>query len=114
MFYDAFKDVIDIAQKVDNVDLYRKLLDLSRDALDLQNELDKYVQENGKLKREIEQEKNIVRHRDGGYITIKDDMQQIQYCSTCWGSDHKLIQLLNEGPHPCPICMRRLLEARNK
>ena len=38
-FCDAFKDVIDIAPKAENIDLYRRLLDLSHDAFDLQNEV---------------------------------------------------------------------------
>ena len=35
-FYDAFKDVVKLAQKADNLELYRQLLDLSAQALDLQ------------------------------------------------------------------------------
>ena len=42
--YDAFKDALNVAQKADNVELYRKLLDLSAQALDLQAE-------NARLKR---------------------------------------------------------------
>ena len=61
-FYDAFKDVINIAQKADNIDLYRKLLDLSRDALDLQNDVYKLSEENERLKKEISKEQEIIRH----------------------------------------------------
>lgn len=109
-FYDAFKDVIDIAQKADNIDLYRKLLDLSRDALDLQNEVYRLSEENEQLKKKLLEEQTVVRHKDENYITLKDDEQQIQYCSTCWGSDHKLIQLVNKR---CFVCDKRWLEARN-
>lgn len=109
-FYDAFKDVIDIAQKADNIDLYRKLLDLSRDVLDLQNEVYKLSEENERLKKEMSEEQEIVRHKGENYITLKDDEQQIPYCSNCWGSDHKLIQLVNGR---CFVCDKRWLEARN-
>ena len=37
-FYDAFKDAITLAQKADNIQLYKQLLDLSAQALDLQAE----------------------------------------------------------------------------
>ena len=109
-FYDAFKDVIDIAQKADNIDLYRKLLDLSRDALDLQNEVYKLSEENEELKKKISEDQKIVRHKEEMYITLKDDEQQIPYCSICWGSDHKLIQLVDDR---CFVCERRWLEAHN-
>ena len=45
-FYDAMKDAINLAQKADNIELYRQLLDLSAQALDLQ-------EENRRLKEEI-------------------------------------------------------------
>ncbi len=38
-FYDGFKDVLSVAQKADNIDLYRKLLDLSAQALEMQDEI---------------------------------------------------------------------------
>lgn len=107
--YDAFKDVINIAQKADNIDLYRKLLDLSRDALDLQNEIYRLTEENQELKRKLQEEQTIIRHKEGRYITLKNDEQDIQYCSTCWGSDHKLIQLANNR---CFVCEKRWMEAQ--
>ena len=36
--YDKLKDVAKIAQKADNIDLYRQLIDLSSQALDLLEE----------------------------------------------------------------------------
>ena len=44
-FYDAFKDVLSVAQKADNVELYKKLLDLSAQALDLQAEIARLKEE---------------------------------------------------------------------
>ena len=37
--YDAMKDAINLAQKADNIELYRQLLDLSAQALELQAEV---------------------------------------------------------------------------
>ena len=47
--YEALKDAVSIAQKADNIDLYRKLLDLSAQALDMQSEI-------ARLKRECKLE----------------------------------------------------------
>ena len=44
--YEAFKDAISVAQKADNVELYRQLLDLSAQALDMQAEIAKLKEEN--------------------------------------------------------------------
>ena len=49
--YDAFKDALNVAQKADNVELYRKLLDLSAQALDLQAENARLKEENAELRK---------------------------------------------------------------
>lgn len=61
-FYDAFKDVVKLAQKADNLELYRQLLDLSAQALDLQEENIKLKEEIYNLSKEKEVERHIVRH----------------------------------------------------
>ena len=38
--YDGIKDVAKVVQKADNIELYQKLLDLSSQALDMQNTMD--------------------------------------------------------------------------
>ncbi len=116
--YDGFKDVIGIAQKADNIELYKQLLDLSAEALELQNKINELTQENRKLRQEVETNKTIVRHADGDYITLADDELNIKYCSTCWGKNQKLIQI-KENPEvnaiypKCPICLTEFFAARN-
>ena len=68
--YDIVKDAIGVAQKADNIDIYKKLLDIGQKALDLQNE-------NAELKKKIECltrvkqfEEDIVRHKEP-YYTLK-------------------------------------------
>ena len=111
-FYDAFKDVISIAQKADNIDLYKQLLDLSSQALDLQAENAKLMEENAELKRSRDLEGKICRHKSP-YITLQGDSQTIKYCAVCWDSTRKLIQMKESansatyGTRPslfCHIC----------
>lgn len=91
-FYDAFKDAIALAQKADNIELYKQLLDLSAQALDLQAENAKLKEENTLLKKARIEEERLVWHKQP-YLTMMDDDQQIKYCSVCWGVSHKLIQM---------------------
>ena len=91
-FYDAFKDVLNMAQKADNIDLYRQLLDLSAQALELQTENARLKEENAQLKKNKIDEERLVRHKQP-YLTMRDDDQQIKYCSVCWDTSRKLIQM---------------------
>lgn len=90
--YDAMKDAVALAQKADNVELYRQLLDLSAQALDMQAEIAKLREENAELRKGKDVESKIVRH-DIPIITLKDDSADIKYCANCWDSQRKLIQM---------------------
>ena len=103
--YEAIKDVAKIAQKANNIDLYKKLIDISSDALDLQNKVFELSEENKKLRNKISEKENVVRHKDGLYVTVANEKPEIRYCSTCWGKDNKLIQLNEIGS--CRICEER-------
>lgn len=104
-FYDAFKDAISVAQKADNVELYRQLLDLSAQALDLQAEVAKLREENFELKKSKDISEKIVRHEEP-VITLEDDDKNLYYCSHCWDSENMLIQINchNDGTFNCPHC----------
>lgn len=104
--YDAFKDALNVAQKADNVELYRKILDLSAQALDLQAENARLKEENAELRKKKDLSERIVRHSDP-YITLKDENPTLYYCIHCWDVDGRLVQLhCNDynGSFRCPHC----------
>ena len=104
--YDAMKDAVNLAQKADNIELYRQLLDLSAQALDLQAEVAKLKEENAALKEKRNLSEKIVRH-EASYITLKDDTQHLYYCTHCWDVDQRLVQLRcnkYNGSFLCPHC----------
>lgn len=104
--YEGIKDAIGIAQKADNIDLYRQLLDLGVQALEMQEEIKRLKEENEELKKDRKLEERIVRH-DQPYLTLSNDEKGTMYCATCWGSNKKLIQLncnREKGTFQCPIC----------
>lgn len=105
-FYDAFKDALSVAQKADNVELYRQLLDLSAQALDLQEENVRLKSENVELRKAKDLEARIIRHTEL-YITLKEDPDDLYYCTHCWDIDRRLVQLScdnSDGTFICPHC----------
>lgn len=91
--YEGIKDVAKVVQQADNVDLYKKLLDLSAQALDMQDELSRLRTENGELRKQHALDKKIVRHKSP-YITLAGEPNDICYCAVCWGKSRELIQML--------------------
>lgn len=90
--YDAMKDAVNLAQKADNIELYRQLLDLSAQALDLQAENSKLKEQIDELKKLKDIEGRLVRHPQP-YLTLTGDEIPIKYCAVCWDSEQKLIQM---------------------
>ena len=104
--YDAMKDVAKLAQKADNIELYQRLIDLSAQALDLQAENTKLKEENAELKKRKDLATEIVRHKEP-YITLRNEEEMLRYCSHCWDTDEKLVQLAcdeGSGTFDCPHC----------
>lgn len=103
--YEGIKDVAKVIQKADNVDLYRQLIELSAQALDMQNEITRLTNENLELKKSKDLSDKIERHLEP-YITLKDDTDQILYCSHCWDYEQKLIQVkcIDTGKFKCTHC----------
>lgn len=104
--YDAMKDAINLAQKADNIELYRQLLDLSAQALELQAEVARLKEENAELRKKEDLSAAIVRHAEP-FITKVGDEANLRYCSHCWDADQKLIQVRcdeEDATFVCPHC----------
>lgn len=90
--YDGIKDVARIVQKADNIDLYQRLLDLGAQALELQAEVVRLKEENTVLQQKLSK-KNIIERHKQPYITFAGDELNLKFCSLCWDSDEKAIQM---------------------
>lgn len=103
--YDAIKDAAKIAQKVDNIELYRTLIDLSRQAYELQEEILRLREENSQLKKRQEIESTIIRHQEP-VVTKADDSISAYYCAHCWDNEGRLFQVScsENGTFICPHC----------
>ena len=113
-FYDAFKDVLNMAQKADNIDLYRQLLDLSAQALGMQEEIVRLKAENKELKSQKDIEDDIEYYVDP-FITRKSDEKLIKYCAACWADKKKLLPLqdFGENDYRCPLCKAKIMDTSN-
>lgn len=113
--YEGIKDVANVIQKADNIELYKQLIELSAQALDMQNKIISLNSENEELKKQKDIENNIERHTEP-YITLKNDTQQILYCSHCYDSERKLIQVKqwDYGEFNCIHCENKGIYDRAK
>ena len=104
-WYEAIKDGIAVAQKMDNIPLVQSLMDAQKQIFDL-------LEENHHLKEEVTKMKEIeniackIERHDDAYITLSDDPEKHIYCSNCWDSKRVLVQgqKTSTGAYHCPAC----------
>lgn len=104
--YEGLKDVAKVIQQADNIEIYRQLIDLCAQALEMQNEITRLTNENAELKRARDIEERIIRNREL-FITLEDDEADTIYCSHCWDYDRKLVQVKlypTSGKFKCVHC----------
>ena len=105
-WYESFKDAISIAQKADNIELYRLLLDIQKDALDLFEENKNLKDEIKNIKNNIELEKNFQKIEGKTYYIFQDGKYKRYICSNCWDNKQKIISinLGTNGSYECNVC----------
>lgn len=91
---DTLKETVGLIQKVDNIDLYRRMLELQAQVLSL-------VEENRVLRENLADRQSVT-FRDNAYW--QEDGSS--FCSKCFDVEQKLVRLhLRKGFHPqCPGC----------
>ena len=91
---DTLKETIGLIQKVDNIDLYRQMLDLQTQVMSL-------LEENKSLRTTLETRATLTFKSDAYWR----DGNEGPFCSRCWDDEKKLIRLHLGGLAPaCPKC----------
>jgi hypothetical protein len=99
---DQLREVVELVQKADNIDLLRKMLGL-------QTELTTLVEENKTLRNRVRQLEEEAQLRQK--VTFRDHLCWLEedphpYCPRCYESDGKLVHLKTHGngDRECLVC----------
>ena len=102
--YEKIKDLSKVCE-IESMPISARLVELSAEALDMENEYLKINEENTKMKDYLRKQIKIVRHPEQ-YLTLEGESDKIMYCTHCWDADNKLIQTryFPDGRFSCPHC----------
>lgn len=102
--YDGFKDVLDVVRKMDDVELYRKIVDLQLEVVELTRKLQTIEDQKKELEQKLQFAKKLT-FKEPFYYAEGDD---VPACSRCWENDKKFIHLTdahgNREYFNCPQC----------
>jgi len=114
--YDNVKDVASIIQKSDNVELYKKILDIQKESMDLSEENRKLKEKIRELEELIETKEALIYKDECYYMKSENEELDGPYCSRCWDKDKKLIRMhidnsrLGKVDNKCPECKVAVLK----
>ncbi len=98
--------ITELAGKAATIAKKKNDMEFMSTVVEIQTQIIELKQQNELLIKKLDLSDKILRHSDGLYVTLKDDPNNIRYCSTCWGRDGKLVQI---GSHQCNVCHTALL-----
>ena len=101
---DKVKKGIDILKKSDNIELQSDLVEFSEKIQQMQKTVTSLQEENAKLKEAQKLSLRLITHQET-YLTLGELPDDQRYCTTCWETKRKLIQLNCEnGSYRCNEC----------
>lgn len=99
------KEVVKLVQSIDNIDLYRKILDLQAEVTGLVQDKLQLTQQVRDLTEKLAIQGSL-EFRDEGYWRKCDDGKEDgPFCTACWDSDKKLVRSVPiRNVYGCPVC----------
>lgn len=100
---DTLKETVGLIQKVDNIELYRRMLDL-------QAQVQALVDDNRSLKERLAI-RDQLSFRENSYFRGDEG----PYCSPCWDTRGILVRLHVRADHypQCPSCKSQAVDSRH-
>src|SRR5687767_5136004 len=86
----TIKEVTELVQKADNIDLMRKLMDVEAEMMEMQQSNAMLQQRVSELEREKDLRDRLVYHEPAYYLKQADGTEDGPYCNACWEVEGRL------------------------
>ncbi len=103
---DEIKSVAKTIQQIDNIDLYRKILDLQAEVMNLLEENGNLKTEVASLKDKLRIKESLVFQQDAYWQKASDGNKYGPFCTKCWDTEQILVRMLDDplSRLPCNKC----------
>lgn len=90
---DEAKSLAKTIQQMDNIELYKKILDIQAEAMDLIEENKNLKQVNEKLRDELKIKEKLEFENNLYWLKENDNERIGPFCTRCWDKEHILMRL---------------------
>lgn len=108
---DEVKSIAKTVQQIDNIELYRKILDLQAQIMDLLEDNSKLKEEITDLKKKLSIQQGLVFQDDAYWLPKSGTGQEGPFCSNCWDVRNQLVRMhfcSNREYSECPTCKKSI------
>jgi len=113
-FVDNIKEVVKIVQQIDNTELYRKLLDVQAEILEITEQLKSKDEKIKELEKALQLKGKMI-CENSAYFIVDENQNKTDgpFCTKCFDVDHIICRLINAPKHgeghqwewvQCPKC----------
>ncbi len=88
---DTAKDAVQLVQKIDNIELYKQILDLQSEAIKLVEENISLKNQNRALQEQLKV-KDSLTFENNGYWIQKENTKEGPFCTHCWDKNKELVR----------------------
>lgn len=92
------KEAVKLVQQIDNIELYKKILDVQSDGLEIMEQLKEKIEKIDILEKALEFKGKLV-VRGSAYFLTNDSDEIIDgpFCTKCFDIDHKKCRIIPRG-----------------
>ena len=103
---DKAKDLAKLAQKMDNIEIIQRVLDVQGELLKVQEEVQALRRENEDLKNTEKIDGELDLHENAYWRNSAPRSRRGPFCARCWSVDRKLVPVTvrDDGFITCPNC----------
>lgn len=105
-WYEAVKDAINVAQKADNLDLMRQLLEVQKEIQDMNHEMAELRVENRELRVALNKKESVKYDKTLNLYFNESSEGRVDYCPVCWSKESILAPVIKweNDTHYCHTC----------
>lgn len=102
------KEVVNLVKEIDNIELYRNILDLQSELMGVVQELGEHKKENALLKEKLESKVSLKFENNVYWREDINGAKDGPFCSTCYDTKSNLVRMQYQNPgvgfEPYYIC----------
>lgn len=109
--YEAIKNAVALAQKADNVDLLRKLLDAQSASIEDRETIRALREEVVDLRKRLQLQEELRWEHNVYWRELADGNREGPYCPKCWSGESKLVRFIEWERNiywHCAVCNLRV------